>query len=152
MDFRTIGIGAIAALALSGLVGCAAQKTGHSAGKPLAVEVFQKGSAKVVAAGAQRSVEDLAIEGKVERIFPSPVRGHVDIAVMDGDGRVIAKGSVGYLPHNIQRRGRHRASFHARLKVPEDRDIARIRIQYHGKAHGAGGISDCGDNVAVTNG
>lgn len=113
-------------------VGCAATGATVSASPAMPVVLVEGIGPRVTAVEAHPGEQSLVVRGRVERLFPSPVRGHVDVVPLDATGRPVAEASAGPFPNHIRRPGKQSARFTARLPgpVPEG---GRVRVRYHAK-------------------
>lgn len=127
--------------------GCATTPSNVLGQGSIPIQTVPNGGAKIVNPSAKHLAGEFVIKGQVERMFPSPIQGHVDLAVYTKGGELFRKASVRYFPGASKGRGKNRASFTARL--PSDHSEAgTIRVAYHGKPGPALGTADCGENAA----
>jgi hypothetical protein len=92
---------------------------------------------------------DTVITGRVKRkstVYESG--GHVDIAVVGPEGKVIEHISTGYVPNIIRRKGARESHFTVRLPIdlPEK---SIVRVGYHPSTRSTGLTFRCGQNIAV---
>ncbi|MEW6487314.1 MAG: hypothetical protein AB1578_05280 [Thermodesulfobacteriota bacterium] len=129
-------------------LGCAATGITVSGGPAVPVDVVEGVGPRVTGVAAHREEQGLVVTGRVERLFPSPVRGHVDVAVLDAGGRPVAEASADPFPHHMQRGGKQSARFTARLaeSVP---DGGGVRVRYHAKGSAGSSEAGCGENAAA---
>ncbi len=130
------------------LVVCSAAQANLQQKDEIAVRVIQRGAAKVVDASAVRLGEALVIKGRVERLFPSQIRGHLDFAAYGKDGELIEKASIKH--RNVSRKG-GKSSVPFTAQLPDSANAARVvYIAYHGMPHRDGKPSGCNENAAVS--
>jgi len=93
--------------------------------------------------------DELEISGRVKRRRDAiPTGGHVDIALVHPDGRILERVSVPYSPRIIRRRWAQESFFQVRLS-PIPPEGTTIYTTYHAFRGSQGGRFDCGDNAAI---
>lgn len=129
-------------------VGCAPNRTAVSGAPVVPMEVAEGGGVRVTRTGVHQERGSLVVTGRVLRLFPSPVRGHVDVAVFDAAGRLVTAASAEAFAHRSRRGGRQEDSFTVRLPGPLP-DGAQVTVRYHAKGAHGDGTPACGGRVGA---
>ncbi|MFH1716610.1 MAG: hypothetical protein ABIF19_04615 [Planctomycetota bacterium] len=145
------------ALATVAFSGCTTGNAKYSKETPVLLERVPEENASISDVHAYEDGDTLVIYGKVKRSSDNccdAARGHVDMALVAGDGTILDLISVPYSPRNIPKARTRSSHFTARLPytLPED---VRLRLRYH-QSEDAAAIAKgtetlmCKQNVAAT--
>jgi len=99
--------------------------------------------------------DELVVSGNVKRRYTSVsgTRGHVDVAVVTPDGKVVKYVSTAYSPKAISKRSHPGSHFKVSLPgIPQDGSNVRVAIHEDiASDKSADARFDCGKNVAIPN-
>lgn len=136
---RALQIG-LAATALTFLAACASSSWTKQADSALPIEVIHSGSGSIMSFRAHETSDRLYVAGSAtahQLVQPT----HVDIQLLDAGGRVLAEQTddLDLSQHPVTAGGRNgRQPYVASFPLSEARLAAKIRVIYHGSAHGEG--------------
>jgi len=103
---------------------------------------------------AWRDGNELVVSGNVKRRYNSvsPGNGHVDVAVVTPDGKVVKYVSTAYSPKAISKRSHPGSHFAVSLQpAPEEGNTVRVAIhENRASDKAADSRFDCGKNIAVS--
>ncbi|VAV85130.1 hypothetical protein MNBD_DELTA01-225 [hydrothermal vent metagenome] len=145
-----IGFGGISLLGLSG---CAGSRMNLAEGRALSIESVPSPGIYFHGVHAHQKGGELAISGEIKRRRTSSVTGggHLDIAVVGPDGKVVEYVSTIYVPRVLSRRSHRGSYFEVRFSVvPPERSV--IRLVLHKLPLPESIYSrefDCGQNAAI---
>lgn len=136
-DSLRIGLGVIAIASLSA---CASQSWTRQADSALPIEAIHSGSGAIMSFRAHETSDRLYVAGSAkphQLMRPK----HIDIQLVASDGRIIAEKTddLDSSRHPRTAGGQSgRQSYVASFPLSEARQAAKIRVIYHGNAHGDG--------------
>lgn len=141
--------GALLGLLILGVVACAATRTGIPRREPLRIEIVPGNGNKVTAVEAYRLGEEVLVLGTVERGAASPVRGHLDAAILGPNEDLVATRSIACRPKTVTLgSGWNQADCQARIPVASDSQAHMVRLKYHPGRFIGSFNADCGANAA----
>ncbi len=113
--------------------GCSAGNAGYSNELPVSFERMPEKNVSISDVHAYEDGNTLVILGKIKRSAGNccdTTKGHIDIALVAGDGMVLDLISVPYSPRNIPKAGTRSSHFTARLPYTLPQDV-HFRLRYH---------------------
>lgn len=136
--------------------GCSVGNSGYSKESAVLFERIPEKNVSISDVHAYEDGNTLVILGKVKRSAGNccdTTKGHIDIALVAGDGTILDLTSVSYSPRNIPKTGTRSSHFTARLPytLPED---VHLRLRYHRNEDTAAFVKGadtmlCRENVAA---
>jgi len=136
---RSVRIAA-ASVALAALTACTSTGSGfRTTGSTLPVEVGTSSGGEILGARAHESSDRLYVSGAVEKSFGRhvPYSAHVDVQLVDGEGRVVASQQDNIEPASPSPAGSHsgRHRYSVSFPLAEARQSAKVVIRYHLDGH-----------------
>ena len=99
---------------------CAATPMTPQSSSPLAVRVLPTAEARIVQTSARQDGEELVVAGRIQRkkvhgrVIP---KGHIDITILDKEGRTMHQTSTRYAPEILPRMDGVKSSFTVRIPM-----------------------------------
>ncbi len=88
---------------------------------------------------------ELEISGYVKRVGLGVTHGHVDVAILDANRKILAMANRRYVPAIIRQKGSRQSAFNIRFStIKQDNYI--VRVAFHSDA--TSGNLNCGNNQA----
>jgi len=129
-------------------VGCASHRVNLAENGKIIVERVPSKNIYVSKAHVYQEENELVITGRVKRSNTSALDGgHVDIAVVSPEGKVLDKVSTSYTPRIIRRKGSHESLFSARLTMIPPVGTT-VRLVYHKLGRSINEKFNCGNNTS----
>jgi hypothetical protein len=152
VDASVLNLLAVVWLVLA-VCGCASKNALIASEGNLSVKIIPSHWVRISDINVKQEIDNLLIEGELRRLNAAfSGRGHVDVAVMSGEGILICKASGKYksaiLPKTPGARNHPPSRFQARLHcIPPEGSI--IRVAYHNAFGPDDPDMGCGDNAAL---
>jgi YD repeat-containing protein len=139
------------ALVVFGIItlGCASHRVNLVENGKIIIERVPSKNIYVSKAHVYQEENELLITGRVKRSNTSVLDGgHVDIAVVSPEGKILDKVSTSYTPRIIRRKGSRESLFSARLSMTPPEGTT-VRLAYHKLGRSISEEFDCGNSVAI---
>lgn len=132
------------------LSGCASHKVNLVDEGVVSIERLPSKGVYISRAYAYKEGVDLVVSGRVKRSrsVASPSGGHVDIAILSSDRKIIKTTSTSYTPRIIRRKGARESFFTARIPMVPPAG-AVVAVVYHRPSYSTDRTFDCKNNAAI---
>lgn len=131
-----------AAMAIAPLAACVSNSWMRQPDSAMPIEAIHSGSGDLISFKSHETSDRLYVSGHIKKSFGGhiPYAAHVDVLLIDTNGMVLAEKQDDIDPPSPRsaRSRSGRISYVASFPLSEARQAAKIRIIYHGSAHGKG--------------
>lgn len=103
----------------------------------LATNIQQASEVQIVQTSARQDGENVVVDGRVKRKVTGGrgvVKGHIDIKIIDAEGKIIDRVVTGVSPEIIPKRGGMTSSFTARIPMMAPQGSV-VSVRFHNGPH-----------------
>lgn len=132
------------------LVGCVSSRVNLVDENIVAVERVDSEMNCIYSPHVFQNGDQLVISGRVKcPNFRGFNGGHIDIAILNGEGEILESLSTFHYPRNIPRKGGRESRFHINLPLTPPEGTV-VRLAFHKTRICPDGAFQCDDNAAIT--